>query len=408
MRRVMNDQASVSAADRRFAKWAGADRREAARSLGRIEVYENPADASFAWTELEAIAPASAYQTRKWLVAWLETIGRRSGVLPMIVVAYGTNGPPVALFPFGIVRQGSVHLVNFLGGCDSNTNLGLIRPGTQLDKSGIVALLRTAAHKARLKPDAFVLSNQPKSWEGVLNPLVLLHHQRSPSDCHSATLNPNGGNFVDERLSADARKKFRKKRKKLAELGPVLHIVARSPDDVVRIMDAFFGQKLERFRRKNISSDFETPETRQFLLRACLDGVASGNPAIELHALAAGDRIVAVYGGAPHSGRFHAMFNSFDLDPEVARTSPGDLLLMAMMQTMCDRGYEAFDLGIGEARYKSSWCDRSEPLLDTLYGVTLKGHAYVLCESARLRLKRYVKQNEWAWKTVQKMRKRLG
>lgn len=408
MRRVMNDQASVLSADRRFGEWAGVDRREAACSLDRIEVYENLADASIAWAELEATAPASAYQTRKWLVPWIETVGRRSGVLPMIVVAYGTKGSPVALFPFGIVHLGSVRLVTFLGGCDSNTNLGLIRPDTQLDKSDIVSLLRTAAHKARLKPDAFVLSNQPKSWEGVLNPLALLEHQRSPSDCHSATLNPNGGNFVDERLSADARKKLRKKRKKLSELGPVSHIVARNPDDVVRIIDAFFAQKLERFRQKNISSDFEAPETRQFLLRACLDGVASDNPAIELHALAAGDRIVAVYGGAPHRGRFHAMINSFDGDPEVARTSPGDLLLMSMMQTMCDRGYKAFDLGIGEARYKSSWCDQSEPLLDTLYGVTLKGHAYVRYESARLRVKRYVKQNEWAWKTVQKLRERLG
>ena len=98
------------------------------------------------------------------------------------------------------------------------------------------------------------------------------------------------------------------------------------------------------------------------------------------------------------------MINSFDPDPEIARTSPADLLLMSMMQTMCDRGYKVFDLGIGEARYKSSWCDRSEPLVDVLYGITLKGQAYVLGESAWLRMKRYVKQNEWAWKTVQKLR----
>ncbi len=404
----MTDQASVLPAERRFGNRAGVDRREAARSLGRIEVYENPADALFAWTELEAIAPASAYQTCKWLVPWIETVGRSSGVCPIIVVAFGTNNSPVALFPFGIVQQGSVRLVNFLGGRNSNSNLGLIRPDTQLDQSDIVSLLRATAHKTRLKPDAFVLSNQPRSWEGVPNPLALLQHQRSPSECHSATLDLNGANFVDERLSADARRKLRKKRKKLSELGPVSHIVASNPDDVVRIIDAFFAQKLGRLRQKNISSDFEAPETRQFLLRTCLDGLASGNPAIELHALAAGDRLVAVYAGTPHRGRFHAMINSFDSDPEIARTSPGDLLLMSMMQTMCDRGYEAFDLGIGEARYKSSWCDQSEPLLDTLYGVTLKGHAYVLSESARLRLKRYVKQNKWLWKAVQKLRETLG
>ena len=401
----MTDQAFALPVDHRLRESAGVDLRAAAGRFGRIEAYENPADALPAWGELEAVAPASAYQTRKWLVPWIETVGRPSGICPMIVVAYGANDVPVALFPFGIVQQGGVRLVNFLGGRDSNSNLGLIRPDTQLDRSDLVSLLHAAARKARLQPDAFVLSNQPRSWEGVPNPFALLAHQRSPSECHSATLIPNdGASLVNERLSADSRKKFRKKRKKLSELGPLSHIVASNPDDVARIIDAFFAQKLERFRQKNIASDFAAAETRQFFLRTCLDGLGSGQPAIELHALAAGDRIVAVYAGTPHRGRFHAMINSFDPDPEIARTSPGDLLLMSMMEKMCERGYQAFDLGIGEARYKSSWCDRSEPLLDTLFAITLKGRAYVLRESARLRLKRYVKQNKWAWTAVQKLR----
>ena len=114
----MTDQSSVLSADHRYR--VDADRRQAALSLGRIAVYEDPADAAAAWTELEAIAPASAYQTRKWLVSWIETIGRSIDVCPMIVVAHGTNDSPVALFPFGIVRQGRVRLATFLGGCDSN------------------------------------------------------------------------------------------------------------------------------------------------------------------------------------------------------------------------------------------------------------------------------------------------
>ena len=326
----------------------------------------------------------------------------------MFVVAYGTNGSPVALFPFGVINRRGVRLVNFLGGCDSNASLGLIRREVRLDRGDVVSLLRGTAKQARLKPDAFVLTNQPMSWEDVANPFALLRHQGSPSECHSATLNADSEQFVNSRLSADARKKLRKKRKKLAEIGPISHIVASNREEVTRIVDAFFAQKLERFRQKHIASEFEAPETRQFILRACLDGIATGEPAIELHALTAGERIVAVYAGTPHRGRFHAMVNSFDLNAEIARTSPGDLLLMSIMQKMCDRNYEIFDLGIGEARYKSSWCDRSEPLFDTLYAVTLKGHAYVQMASAWLRFKRSVKQNEWAWKTVQKVRERLG
>ncbi len=404
----MSDQSSVLPGDRRVGERSGAGRREAVRSLGRIDVFENPQDALEAWEELESVAPASAYQTRRWLLPWIETVGRPAGICPMIVVAHAANGTPVALFPFGIVEHRRIRLIHFLGGRDSNSNVGLIRPGAQFDTADIVSLFRAAALKARLKPDAFVLSNQPETWEGLPNPLAILSHQRSPSECHSATLGPNSEAFISERLSSDARKKLRKKRKKLSEWGAVSHIMAKTPEEAHQIIDAFFVQKLERFRQKNISSDFESDESREFLVKACLSGLETGSPAVELHALKAGDRIVAVYAGTPHRGRFHAMINSFDPDPEIARTSPGDLLLMSMMEAMCNREYRAFDLGIGEARYKSSWCDRSEPLFDTLLGVTIKGRIFALSESLRLRGKRYIKQNPWAWNAVQKLREFLA
>ena len=78
----MADQAFALPVDHRPRDTAGVDARPAAGSLGRIAVYEHPADALPAWGELEAVAPASAYQTRKWLVPWIETIGRASGVHP--------------------------------------------------------------------------------------------------------------------------------------------------------------------------------------------------------------------------------------------------------------------------------------------------------------------------------------
>ena len=404
----MTDVASGAVPSGQRGERVGAEWRKIARRLGRVRIFENPSDAAVAWSELEAVAPASVYQTQRWLMPWIETIGRRIDVSPMIVVAYGANDAPVALFPFGVAERRGMRVVTFLGGCDSNSNLGLIHPQTRLDKSDIMSLLRAISKHAPQQPDAFVLTNQPMTWEGVQNPFASLRHQCSPSEGHSATLLPGVENFIKRQLSADARKKLRKKWKKLSEIGPITHIVASNPDEVAHILDTFFLQKLERFRQKSISSEFEEPATRDFFLRACLDGISTGNPAIELHALKAGDRVVAVYAGTPHRGRFHAMINSFDLDDEIARTSPGDLLLMSMMQMMCDRNYTSFDLGIGEARYKSSWCDQSEPMFDTLVGVTLKGRVYALASSSWLRFKRNIKQNRWAWATVRKLRGQFG
>jgi CelD/BcsL family acetyltransferase involved in cellulose biosynthesis len=376
--------------------------------IDRVEVFERPDDALPAWAELESVAPASAYQTSRWLLPWIETVGAANHIRPMIIVVYAANDVPAALFPFGVWRRCGLRVAGFLGGRDSNSNLGLVRPGMSLTRSDIVAVLTMAARRLQPRPDVFVLINQPAYWEGVANPLALLPHQISPSNGYCARLSACGTTFIEDRLSGDARKKLRKKWRKLAERGPVSHIVAGTSEDVTRIVDAFFAQKLKHLRQRNIWSEFETPESRRFLLRVCQSDLPSKAPTVELHAFATGDRIIAVYAGMPHRGRFHAMVNSFDSDPDIARTSPGELLLMSMMQMMCERGYRSFDLGIGEARYKSTWCDETEQMFDTLLGISLKGRAFVLAESCRLRLKRFIKRHDWLWKSAQIVRNQLG
>ena len=95
------------------------------------------------------------------------------------------------------------------------------------------------------------------------------------------------------------------------------------------------------------------------------------------------------------------------MTPEIARCSPGEVLLSLLVESKCRQGLKAFDLGIGEGRYKSTWCDRAEPLFDTLVPLTAKGRIFVMAEAARRRLKRVVKQNERLWKLAQDLRARL-
>ena len=98
------------------------------------------------------------------------------------------------------------------------------------------------------------------------------------------------------------------------------------------------------------------------------------------------------------------MFNSFDQAPEIARFSPGDILLTRLIRTQCSLGRTALDLGIGEARYKRLFCKEAEDLVDVFFLVTMKGR---LCAAALKRLvaaKRYVKQTPWLWWLAQALR----
>ena len=172
---------------------------------------------------------------------------------------------------------------------------------------------------------------------------------------------------------------------------------ARDEATARRVLDAFFEQKLARFREKNIESVFETAEARAFMESAALAGLADGAPALQLHALTLDDRIIATYGGGAHRGRLHLMVNSFDGDVEIARCSPGDLLLQSIIEKACAEGLTGFDLGIGEARYKDSWCDESVAMFDSIMPVSAKGRVYARYESLRLNAKRWIKQSDWAW-----------
>ena len=378
----------------------------ASRSLGRVDVHRDPRAAEPAWAELEALCPASIYQTRRFLLPWIDANAGPRSLTPMIVVAHDTTGEPVALLPFGITRRGPVSVAEFLGGVDSNANFGLYRPGVPFSPADLESLLRAAAAKALPKPDLFLLINQPVQIEGDPNPLDIFPHQPSASFCHAGSLDPVPQTFMASRLSKDTAKKLRKKRQRLETMGTLRLLTGRSPAAAARILDVFYEHKLERFRRKHIKSGFDRSESRSFLERACCADTGENRPAVELYALTLGDRIIATYGGGVHRGHLHLMFNAFDPDETIARCSPGDILLQMILEAGCSEGLAGFDLGIGEARYKSTWCDRAEPLFDSVLAISPLGSAFSRVESLRRHAKRAIKQSEWAWPIAQRLMRR--
>jgi CelD/BcsL family acetyltransferase involved in cellulose biosynthesis len=119
--------------------------RAAALPFARVEVHTDPRAALDAWTELEAVAPITGYQTRRFLLPWLDTLGERRGFSALISVARDASGRPVALLPLGLARRGPFNVALFLGDRQSNFNLPLVRPDVHFDR----ARLRSAAHGNR-------------------------------------------------------------------------------------------------------------------------------------------------------------------------------------------------------------------------------------------------------------------
>jgi CelD/BcsL family acetyltransferase involved in cellulose biosynthesis len=166
------------------------------------------------------------------------------------------------------------------------------------------------------------------------------------------------------------------------------------------VLDCFFQQKSERFRDLGIRDPFDDETSRDFIRNACFNGFDAGLPAIELYGLWLNDRLIATFGGAVDQQRLSCMINSFDASPDVARYSPGYILLTKVIRAQYEMGRTVVDLGVGEARYKTEVCETVSELVDVFVPITAKGFAYVALSTRLNALKRFVKQTPWAWRTV--------
>jgi CelD/BcsL family acetyltransferase involved in cellulose biosynthesis len=224
--------------------------------------------------------------------------------------------------------------------------------------------------------DAFKLIKQPKKWQGRPNPFADLGATLSPSCAFKRDFTFAPEKVLSVLLSSESRKKLRKKERLLSEIGVLSYRQARSEDEVDAILAAFLEQKAARCREKHVVHPFGDESTRAFLRTAALRGLAAGKPAIELYGLYLGDAIVATFGGTSDGRRFCGMFNSFSMDPNIAKWSPGDLLLLNVIERQCRCGVATFDLGIGAAPYKLMVCDAQEELVDLFLPATAAGAVY--------------------------------
>jgi CelD/BcsL family acetyltransferase involved in cellulose biosynthesis len=361
--------------------------------ITRIEVFLSLAEARRDWHELAAVAVASPYQAFIFAEAWFGTIGAASGAEPFIAVARDVSGAPTALLPLARRRLGPLFVASFAGGKHSNFNLGLFRPGRLWSAAELGSLLTGAARATPSRIDCFALLNQPRSWHGVRNPFIALGGKPSPSCGYKSELPLSFAAWRDARVSKSSKKKLRRAAERLEALGPVAYSVARDETHAEHLLSAFVAQKRQRARRGGHQSPYEDTAAQAFLRRLATDGLADGRAPIELHALMLGERAVAVFGALPGRDRLSGLVLAHERDPDIARCAPGRLLLQEVVRSTIERGFETFDLGVGEAPYKSACCEAVEPLFDTFFATSALGEAAAIALRLQRRAKGLIKRS---------------
>ena len=356
------------------------------------------------WRRMEADAVFTPYQRYEWQALFHRHFG--ADQTSCLVVLSDESGARRALLPLAIQRRGGLGIASFIGAKHANFHMGLWDRAfaASLTTPVMARLLREIAASSPERIDVFAFSQQPREWDGMANPLALLPHQPAASDAYKLALGPDADAVLGRVVSAASRRKLRKKERTLAESGPVAFTVARTADEVRRLVDTFLAYKGDRLKELGIGDPFAVPGMRGFLLDGGACGLEDGRPLIEYCALTVGDTVLALYGGTASGGRFTAMFNAITNGP-LMRLSPGELLLHHLIRHCCERGLSVFDLGTGEARYKANICDGVDTLFSQFIGVTAAGRLAAVGLATAARAKRTIKQTPALWALATRLRR---
>jgi len=373
--------------------------------VGRItlSIHRDLDELKVLWQSFEKTGICSTYQRFEWSKKWMDTAGKAHGATPYIVLG-SLNDEPLFLFPFALICRGPFCVASWMGGSHSNFNMGIYNADflKNVRLEDMRAIFRHIVTNAK-DIDAFELCCQPMTWQKYNNPLTFLKRIESPNHAFSMQL---AGSFDEVLLAHNAKKKRKKHRWQLRALEPFggpKFIRAESSEEISRLLDAAFEQIRHRLCRLGVSNMFEENGIRQFFYDLAVSSIGKNDPSLVIYGLEVDGKIRATFAGGGHQGRLSGCFTSIAMD-ELTHTSPGELLLYMVIEDCTKRGFSSFDLGRGEERYKSSWCNEVVPMFESFIPASKKAVILIAFDRIRVTFKRFVKRNPKLWQFAKRVR----
>ncbi|UVK37312.1 GNAT family N-acetyltransferase [Mesorhizobium sp. AR10] len=366
-----------------------------------VSVADRAALAAYAqFSRSVLFAPA---QSASWILNWTAQTG------PDILVAtLSAEGRPVFALALEVVRSGPFRVARFMGGRHANGNFAAADPRwlAKADSSAIRSML-AAIRKSRPDIDLIALERLLPDLDGVANPLAAFPHFPSPNLSLAVDLVGGFDALLARASGKRKRKKHRSQTRKFEAVGSHRRIEAKTPDEVNRLLDAFFEMKEFRFRKMGIANVFGDGQVRAFFRALFVEALAEENPSFLLHGLEVAGKLRAVTGSSRSGKRLICEFGAIAED-DLGHTSPGDFLFFDNIQEACETGFAVYDFSVGDEPYKRLWCDIETQHFEVLFPLTLKGRALALVLQQGARLKAFIKNSPTIWKLTKMLRRKAA
>jgi CelD/BcsL family acetyltransferase involved in cellulose biosynthesis len=371
--------------------------------IASVDIVHDLGQAEAVWRGLEGKF-STPYQRFDLLGPWQRQVGARESLSPFIVIAHDAERRPLVLLPLALRRKQSLRTACFMGGKHATFNMALwdgdfAAAATRADLDALLAGL--CEHG---EADVLALTQQPRSWQDLPNPMAFLPKQPSVNDCPLLAMAPAAA--PSELISNSFRRRLKGKERKLQTLAGYRYHVATSDADIKRLLDWFFAVKPQRMADQKLPNVFADPGVEDFIRDACMTRLAGAGRAIDIHALECDDEVIAIFAGVADGHRFSMMFNTYTMSGS-SRYSPGLILMRNIIDHYAARGYRAIDLGIGSDDYKRLFCKSDEPIFDSFIPLSPRGRIAAGAMSGFNRAKHLVKHNQALLQVAQKLRSAL-
>ena len=368
-----------------------------------IEVFEDFQPLESQWRHLEGTGVCSVYQRYDWISNWANNVAEPARMEKRIVFGHH-NGSPLFILALGFRHRGPFTIATWLGDSHSNFHMGVysksfvqnVRPD---DIRNVIKCITDNIGHA----DILELCCQPVMWQGYTNPLTFLHWQESHNHAFALDISDGLDAALNRKSGARKRKKIRWQQNKLKPVGGATLRIAETEAQVNEFLDVSFSQMAKRFDQAGIWNRFEDEGVGSFMRELATLSLGKQEPELMIYGLEIDGKLRATFAGGVRNGQFSGCFISFGED-EYSYISPGEMIIHLVIQDCVNKGFNTFDLGRGEERYKTSWCDTTIPMFETNIALTKRAFAFSAYERLKNSAKRLVRNNQVLWALAKKVR----
>lgn len=371
-----------------------------------FELTQDHSSVTEVWSTLSQDPRNSLHQSPLWCNAWAE-----SQENDLYFLKGMAHGKCYLLLPLERQSKGASHILRPPGSSFNNINTGLIDAAleTTLPISDIKSVRDRIAQAIAPEADLLSLTNMPLVWRGRSNVFSSLLKIKNQNAAFQLPLLESFEATLAQINAKRRRKKFKNSQKTAQALGDYRYAIAANTSEKQAILAQFFEQKAVRFAAHGLPDVFAPPSIKAFFQRlaSAPDG-EQHDSILELHYIEllgeSAGTIVSVIGISRKGDHCICQFGSID-EAYAAALSPGELLFYHVIERENSLGTTVlFDFGIGDQRYKRSWCSVETEHYDFHISATARGKFLASWMRFTTTVKSLIKSNDQLYSFIQRLR----